>query len=150
LAAVAHALRLRNLAGHILIDTIPTARKAALPRMLAKLTRDDPIPTRIAGLTPLGMIELTRQRVGLSLAETLCDADGRPSAETIALKALRDAVRHGLKAHAATVTVACAADVAAVLGARANARAEAEQALKCALLVRAEPSFPCERIVLSS
>ncbi|MGZ6244107.1 MAG: ribonuclease E/G [Candidatus Binataceae bacterium] len=151
LAATAHALRLRNLAGHILVDTIPTARKAALPRLLTKLTRDDPTPVRVAGLTPLGMVELTRQRLDLSLAEQLCDADGRPSAETAALKALREAVRYGLKAHARSVTITCASDVAALIEGRlAPARAEAEDSLKCAVVLRADASAQRERTALSS
>jgi Ribonuclease G/E len=151
LVAVARALRQRNIAGHILVDTIPTRRKAALPRVLGKLAADDPQPTRIAGLTPLGMIELTRQRRGLTLAEMLCDPDGRLSPETVALKALREAVRFGFKERATQVTIGCAPEVADVLaGPLAPARREAEELLKNAITVRAQSDYSRERIVVRS
>lgn len=141
LAAVARALRLRNLAGHILVDCIPTRRKAALPRLLGGLTSGDPMDVRVAGLTPLGMLELTRRRVGLSLAETLCDAAGRPSAETIALHALRDAVRFAFSAKAAHVALDVSAEVAQALDGLAGALAEAGDMIKGEIRLTARPDF---------
>jgi Ribonuclease G/E len=141
LTAAASALRLRNIAGHILIDIIPTRRRTVLPRHLAEALDADPVPSRVAGVTPLGMIEMTRQRLGLSLAETLCEADGRVRAATVAYRALRTAVRHAHTAKAATVQIAAAPDVIALLqeGLR-RALNEAEEAVKgeIALVVRAD------------
>lgn len=146
LAAVARELRRRNLAGHIVVDTIPTRRRRTLPPLLDGLIAGDPAQVKVAGLTPLGMIELTRQRLGLSLGETLCDEDGRLSAASIALRVLRAAVRFGFAQKAAHVKAEVAADVAAVLaGSLASAREEAEAALKGEIRIEARADFPRRR-----
>lgn len=146
LAAVALELRRRNLAGHILVDVIPTRRKGALPRLFGGLVAGDPMEVRVAGLTPLGMLEMTRRRVGLSLAETLCDADGRPSAETVALQALRDAVRFAFTAQAAHVALEVAPDVAAALAGLPAAVDEAKAATKGELHIAPHAGFARARI----
>ncbi len=69
----------------------------------------------MAGVTPLGMIELTRQRIGLSLTEALCDASGALSSASIAYRLLRDATRFALTSKAAGVRVFAAPDVIAAL-----------------------------------
>ncbi|MHB1207735.1 MAG: ribonuclease E/G [Rhodospirillaceae bacterium] len=146
LAAVALELRRRNLAGHIVVDTIPTRQRRTLPPLLDGLIAGDPAQVKVAGLTPLGMIELTRQRLGLSLAETLCGDDGRPSAVSIAHRVLRAAVRFGFTQNAAHVKAEVAADVAAVLaGSLASAREEAEAALKGGIRIEARADFPRRR-----
>ncbi len=148
LTAVARELRRRNLAGHILVDVIPTRRKGALPRLFGGLVADDPMEVRVAGLTPLGMLELTRRRVGLSLAETLCDAGGRPSAETVALQALRDAVRFAFTANAAHVALEVSPDVAEALARLPAAVAEAKAATKGDLHITPRPGFARARVEL--
>lgn len=144
--AVARELRRRNLAGHILVDAIPTRGKAALPRLLGGLVAGDPAEVRVAGLTPLGMVELTRRRVGLSLAETLCDAGGRVSAATIALRALRGAVRFAFSAKAAHVALAAAPEVAAAIKDLPAAKAEAEAAIKGDIRITARADYPRARV----
>ena len=148
LVAVARELRRRNLAGHILVDVIPTRKGAALPPILAGLSSGDPA-VRVAGRTPLGMIELSRRRVGLSLAETLCAGDGRLSAASVAYKVLRDAVRFGFTEKAARVSAEVSGEVADLLGASlASARAEAEAALKGEITIKARADFPRDRFAL--
>jgi Ribonuclease G/E len=74
---------------------------------------------------------MTRQRIGLSLAETLCDADGRLSAATVAYRALRQAVRHAVVTKTASVQIMAAPDVIALLqGGLRRALNEAEGAVK--------------------
>lgn len=148
LAAVARELRRRNLAGHILVDTIPTRRKAALPRLLARFAAGDPLDVRVAGLTPLGMVELTRRRFGLSLAEILCDAAGRPSAETVALQALRDAVRFAFTAKTAHVGLDVAPDTAQALAGLGDALAEARDMIKGEIRITARADFARARFEL--
>ncbi len=114
-AAVAVELRRRNIAGHILVDIIPTRRRSEFPRLLADALSPDPIAAHIAGLTPLGMIELTRRRVGLSLAEILTGVDGALTPASVAYKLLRDAVRFAHDEKAAGVTATAAPDVVAAL-----------------------------------
>ncbi len=141
LATVARELRRRNLAGHILVDVIPTRRKAALSRLFGGLVADDPLDVRVAGLTPLGMLELTRRRMGLSLAETLCDGTGRPSAETVALHALRDAVRFAFSAKAAHVALDVAPEVVETLAGLEGAVTEARDMIKGEIRIAARANF---------
>jgi Ribonuclease G/E len=123
IAAVAAALRLRNLGGHILVDVIPptgkraTIRAAAQPLVerLKELVAADPIPTDVAGVTPLGMIELVRKRVGLSLPERLT---GKHRAAAMAYDALRRAVRTAFRDKAARIAIDTPPDVAALLHGR--------------------------------
>jgi Ribonuclease G/E len=141
---IARALRLRNLAGHILIDIIPpkgkrTAIRAAatpLADQLVALAAADPTPTDIGGITPLGMIELTRKRVGLSIAETLT---GRP-AETMAYEALRRAVRTAVREQAARIALDAPPEVAALLRGRLKpALTEAMDQSKADIMVSERP-----------
>ncbi|KAA5606466.1 hypothetical protein F1188_06265 [Roseospira marina] len=89
LAALPGELRLRGLAGSILMDLIPggprltTADRAALEAALAA----DPWPARLAGISRLGLLEVSRERRGPTLADTVSGPAGR------ALAALRDADR---------------------------------------------------------
>lgn len=144
--AAALELRRRNIAGHILLDLIPTKAGAALPRLMTKALAADPVPAQVAGLTPLGMLELTRQRTGLSLAETLLDR-GVLSAPSVAYRALRAVVRAAGDAGAAGLVVEAAPDVAAVLhGPLSRALAEARDAIKAEIAVVARPGLSREQV----
>jgi Ribonuclease G/E len=146
IAAVAAELRRRNIAGHILVDLIPSRRRSALVRALADALSPDPVSSNVAGITPLGMIELTRRRVGLSLLETLCDPDGRLSAASVGYRVLRDAVAFAHEAKAAGVRVAAAPDVvAAVQGPLQTALAEARDEIKGELHLAPRADFPHTR-----
>ena len=72
--AIAHQLRLRNIAGAVVIDFI-TMRSAydrdKVQAALAEALRDDPVPTQLYGFTRLGLFELTRARRGATLAGQL-------------------------------------------------------------------------------
>jgi ribonuclease G len=72
--AIAQQIRLRNLAGAVVIDFINM--RSAYDRdkvhaSLAEALRDDPVPTQLYGFTRLGLFELTRARRGPSLAAEL-------------------------------------------------------------------------------
>lgn len=76
LPVIARHLRLRAVAGHILVDVIPTRDRRKLMKLVEALrtaTAGDPAPVQVAGHTPLGMIELTRRRSGPSLAELMLE-----------------------------------------------------------------------------
>jgi len=97
--AIAHQVRLRDLAGYIAIDFVPMKRRDYGARLLEALREAfaaDPRPTQVAGFTRLGVVEMTRRRRGPSLAERLtavcpaCAGSGHvDSAETLACAALR-------------------------------------------------------------
>lgn len=69
---IAHQLILRNLAGIIMIDFINMEKKEhqdALMKYLSGLLKQDPVPTRLVDLTPLGIVEITRKRTQPSFKE---------------------------------------------------------------------------------
>ena len=72
--AIAQQLRLRNLAGAVVIDFI-TMRSAydrdKVQAALAEALADDPVPTQVYGFTRLGLFELTRARRGATLRADL-------------------------------------------------------------------------------
>ncbi len=67
-------MRLRNLAGMILIDFINMEEQCfidALLQELRVLAKKDPIQTTVVDLTALGLVEITRRKTTKSLAEQL-------------------------------------------------------------------------------
>lgn len=142
ITVIARELRKRNLAGHFVVDVIPGKGTGALPRLLTKAMADDPCPTRVVGTTPLGMIELTRQRLGLSLAEQLLDENGALSVATVAYACLRQGVRKALREKSAHLTIAAAPDVVALLqGPLRAALTEASESVKTDIKLVSQSSF---------
>jgi len=72
--AIAQQLRLRNIAGAVVIDFV-TMRSAydrdKVQAALAEALREDPVPSQVYGFTRLGHLELTRARRGSTLAGQL-------------------------------------------------------------------------------
>jgi len=76
LAAVAELprqLRLRGLGGQVVLDTAPFPHRdrGRVEQALQRALREDPVETTLVGWTPLGHLELNRQRARIPLAETL-------------------------------------------------------------------------------
>ena len=150
-AEIAHQLRLRALGGLIVIDFIDLrehgARRPVLERLAEALAKD-PAGCELAGATRLGLVELTRRRIGPSLAEMLtepCGAEGSGRIlriETVGAAVLR---RIGAEARAAPgrrVQLTCAPELAMALsGALAQARMELERRLGRPLEITADPSL---------
>ncbi|MBB6445881.1 Rne/Rng family ribonuclease [Bacillus benzoevorans] len=103
----ARQIRLRDLAGMILIDFIDMKteqeRMQILKKMAAEL-KSDPRRTNLLGFTELGILQITRKKTKVSISESMldrcpvCDGTGRiPSAETIAFRLERELYeyRHG-------------------------------------------------------
>lgn len=85
ISAIARAIRLRGLGGQMVVDFIPNGGNkggggkgslakwgAALKRALSK----DPVTTTVLGATPMGLVEVTRERRGPSIAELLMEQTG--------------------------------------------------------------------------
>jgi hypothetical protein len=70
---VARQIRLRDLAGAILVDFAGLAvkRREALVEPLARALRDDPLQPRLLGMTRLGLMEIVRPRIHPPLHEVL-------------------------------------------------------------------------------
>src|SRR5690606_38391286 len=92
-AEIARQIRLRNIGGQIVIDFLPLKERDQRTRLVekrSKVVKSDPHDVEVFGLTRLGLGELTRRRVGESLAPRLGAPQGwRRSAETGALALLR-------------------------------------------------------------
>lgn len=70
---IARQLKLRNLSGIIIVDFINMTEplhNEDLMSHLRKLIRQDHVPSAVVDITKLGLVELTRQRSGKSLAES--------------------------------------------------------------------------------
>lgn len=94
-AAAGEALRqlkLRGLGGIVAIDFVTMRARAsqtALEDMVKAAVADDPWGLQVARLSRFGVMELSRGQLRRPLHEIMNDIDGRPSAETVALRALR-------------------------------------------------------------
>ncbi|WP_051279728.1 ribonuclease E/G [Hellea balneolensis] len=101
LPMIAHELRLRGLGGLIVID-LPNLRQPRQRNTVFKAAErafaDDPNNVKLAPLSRFGVLELTRFKPELSLDEVLNNRIGRPTTETVALRALRQLEREG-RAH---------------------------------------------------
>jgi Rne/Rng family ribonuclease len=76
-AEIARQLRLRRIGGTVVVDFIDVAARSARARVLAALrdaVADDPAPVQVFGMSRFGLVEISRKRIGPSLAELL----GRP------------------------------------------------------------------------
>jgi len=140
-AAIARHLRLRGIGGQVVIDFVSVRRGA--PHRLADALKEavaaDPVPTQIFGVSRLGLVELTRERRGLALAELLCERPTLPTPETAALAALRLALSEAACRPGKALRLVVAPEVATALARRPEALAEAEARLCRPLPVRAEP-----------
>ncbi|MDX1528403.1 MAG: ribonuclease E/G, partial [Gammaproteobacteria bacterium] len=87
--AIARQLRLRNLGGIIIIDFIDMGsdeHKRQVLRALEKSLSRDHTKTHISGVSPLGLVQMTRKRTRESLEHILCEpcptCDGRGTIKT--------------------------------------------------------------------
>jgi len=69
--ALARQIRLRNLSGIIIVDFIDMKKKEHRQQLLQHLrevVKADKVPTVVVGMTNLGLVEITRKKVNLPLA----------------------------------------------------------------------------------
>jgi ribonuclease G len=115
---VVNQLRLRDIGGIIVIDFIDMARarnRDAVLKTLRKSLDEDRTKTFVVEISPLGLVEMTRQNVTEGVREIMtrrcptCDGDGViRSEETIAIefeRRLRDLARERAKAEALLVRI---------------------------------------------
>ncbi len=122
---IARQIRLRDLAGIIVVDFIDMDRAEDRQKVLSTLeeaVRRDRTKVHILGLTQLGLVEMTRKKVGHGLEGMLlrtcpdCDGRGRVlSEETMAQKVRRDVRSLLRKEQAEAVLVEVNPAVAALL-----------------------------------
>ncbi len=122
---IARQLRLRDLAGLIVIDFIDMEvqrNQGLVERRLKEAMKGDRARTQIGRISPFGLLELSRQRLRPSLLETSfeicshCRGTGvRRSTESTALAVLRKIEEEGSKHRAAEISVAMPSVVAMYL-----------------------------------
>jgi Ribonuclease G/E len=123
LAEAARQIRLRNLAGAILVDVagLTPKRREALAAPFAAALAEDPLRPRLLGLTRLGLFEVQRQRIHPPLHEVL---GWPPSPLSHGLVALRRAAREAALRPSRRLALRAAPAVLAAIGAEAGALAE--------------------------
>lgn len=151
-AEVARQLRLRNIAGLIVVDFIRMERPADAEKVVTALraaVAGDPMSVEVGEMSPLGLVELTRKRGRPSLADMLtepcasCGGEGRVTAAvTVALEALRALRAEVRRTPGAELLLAAAPEVIDALeGPAAAARRELEAELGGALALKREPGY---------
>jgi ribonuclease G len=122
-AEIARQIRLRDLGGLIIVDFVhmdddPAGRDAVLDT-LRRAMIDDPSPARMAGVSELGLIEMSRRRVRPAMDEDFlavcqtCDGTGSVHVPLMtALAAFREAAR---SAPRAPIRIAVSPSVAAAM-----------------------------------
>lgn len=91
---IVRQIRLRNLAGIIIIDFInmrDDAMNKAVEAEMIKLCADDPAEVDILPISKLGLMQLSRERSGGSITKLYCDSQiqYRPSFKTVVLNLFR-------------------------------------------------------------
>ena len=119
---IARQLRLRDLAGLIVIDFIDMEEyrnRGAVERKLKEAMRYDRARIQLGRISPFGLLELSRQRLRPSLVEAstqpcpYCDGSGHiRSIESTALHVLRAIEEEGMRRRSAEITVAVPSKVA--------------------------------------
>ena len=156
--AIARQLRLRALSGLIVVDFLemksPDDRKA-LAAALRRAVADDPEPCQVFGVSPSGLLEMTRRRGRPPLHELLCRPCGlggsgrEKTPETLAYEALRAIVAGVLGKAVAAVTLRAAPGVVAALrGPQAEALAAVERRLGRTVDIAADPLVATYEVVL--
>jgi len=119
-AEAARQIRLRDLAGAILLDLagMPVKRREQLSAPLAAALAEDPLQPRLLGLTRLGLFEIQRPRIHPPLHEVL---GWPPSPLSHGLVALRRAARDSAASPAMPLRLRAAPSVIAALQAMPEA-----------------------------
>lgn len=132
IAEAARQIVLRNLGGVILLDPAGLwsrrGAREALARAMAQALDGDPLGARVLGVSRAGLVEIVRPRVRPPLAEVLGTVDiaFRPSATTVALRALRALWRESLARPAARLRLRIGRMVGEALAQEREAIAAAE------------------------
>ncbi|MEE8514998.1 MAG: Rne/Rng family ribonuclease, partial [Alphaproteobacteria bacterium] len=132
---IARQVRLRNIAGLIVIDFIHMKDAGHLDRVhgeLATALNGDAALARLGGFTELGLVELARRRRGVPLAQLFmvtceaCEGEGlEPAPGAVAYHALAELAREATHHPGANATVVAVPEVTAVLRADAAGAVDA-------------------------
>ncbi len=158
-AEIARQLRLRDLAGLIVIDFIDmeeNRHNREVERRLKEAMRLDRARIQLGRISPFGLLELSRQRLRPSLFEnstepcSLCGGSGHVrSIESSALHLLRALEEEGIRRHCGQVQIKAPAAVALYLLNQKRARLlEVEQRYEFEVLIEQDDSLIAPAFVL--
>lgn len=156
---IVRQLRLRNIGGIIIIDFIDMLEddhRQEVIRTLEEELRKDKVKTHILGITPLGLVEMTRKKVRQSLASTLekvcpyCEGKGRVlSEETVYQNLLGDLQDVAARTTAETLIVEAHPQVVALINLKMEEDLrDLEKQLGIRLVVKGIEHFHLERFNL--
>ena len=152
---ITRQLRLRDLGGVIIIDFIDMSlekHKRAVERKLVECMKGDKARIKIGRISPFGMMELTRQRVGPGLKRTVfntcthCDGAGMSrTAQSKALSVMRDvrAILH-LKGFSVLQVFVAPPVNDFLVNSKRRTILDLEEDVGKSIIVRSEPSYPVD------
>lgn len=154
---IARQLRLRNIAGAIVIDALKMSARDDRNRVLSALRnalKDDPGACHVLGITNLGLIEMTRTRTGLSLADRMLTPAAAPglSVDVLAYAGLRAVVTAAAAKPSGGYRLLVSQPVAEALGGRLqDARDQAAQTIgRLDIIVEADRANDRFEVMLGS
>ncbi len=153
-------LRLRNLAGLIVIDFINMSSAESQEQVLAELKkglRADPATTRVEGFSDHGVVQMTRRRAGKSLQASITSLKGPDPdsvVEEVCEKIVKDIIRHhksnrNSKESGEYLVRAEQRTVDYLLEHKANYLSRLESAVKRSVGVQVEPDFDVDEFNFS-
>jgi ribonuclease G len=153
---IGRQLRLRDIGGMIVLDFIDmsSARDRQLVmRKLEDAFKKDRMRTKIAHISPLGLVEMTRKRTAESVSDVMtetcayCQGRGRVwSAETIAIQIEREIRRLCAKQEVDAILVHASPDaVAWLVGPEGESVERLERRLRRPIYIRARHDFHVEK-----
>jgi ribonuclease G len=153
---IARQLRLRDIGGMIVIDfidmTSPRDRQQVMRALEAALKRDR-TRTKIAHISPLGLVEMTRKRTAETVTDVMteacpyCQGRGRVwSAQTMAIQIEREIKRRCAEIDLDAVLVHASPEVAAwLIGPEGENVEQLEREVRRPIYVRARHHFHVEK-----
>ncbi len=163
---VARQLRLRDLAGLIVIDFIDmeeNRNQHAVERKLKEALRRDRARIQVGRISPFGLLEMSRQRLRPSILEAMsqpcvtCGGLGHiPSTESAALRVLRSLEEEGLRKRSDDICVKVPPLVALyILNHKRRTLAEMEEAYDFSVVIETDddmipPNFSMVRLIENS
>lgn len=147
---IVRQLRLRRIGGLVAVDFVSMKREKSRLEVQAALREaliSYPASARAAPMSPFGVVELSLAQLETPLHEIYLGADGRKTAETVALEGLRALEREAVADRGAQLVLSLAAEPAAWLeGAAFDWRAALAGRIGARFALAVETGWPRERI----
>ncbi|MBM3461608.1 MAG: Rne/Rng family ribonuclease [Armatimonadetes bacterium] len=156
---ITHQMRLRDIGGIVIVDFIDMDRhddKVRLMNALSEALKRDRTTTHLVGMTDLGLVQITRKRVGRDLEDTLrencshCKGVGTVNTyQTIRIRAEREIRRMALDPRAESVKATVHPRVAQLMvGWEGEEMQRLEKQTRRPVHLRVDREYPRDRIDL--